>query len=57
MENPIKMDDLGVPLFLETTLWIMEPQYTPERFDEWKAKMMGLGKCVLGIYLLHTLIN
>ena len=21
MENPIKMDDLGVPLFLETTKW------------------------------------
>ena len=22
MENPIKMDDLGVPLFLETPTWI-----------------------------------
>ena len=22
MENPIKMDDLGVPLFLETLIWI-----------------------------------
>ena len=22
MENPIKMDDLGVPLFLETPIWI-----------------------------------
>ena len=22
MENPIKMDDLGVPLFLETPKWI-----------------------------------
>ena len=21
MENPIKMDDLGVPLFLETSVW------------------------------------
>ena len=21
MENPIKMDDLGVPLFLETSIW------------------------------------
>ena len=21
MENPIKMDDLGVPLFLETPMW------------------------------------
>ena len=24
MENPIKMDDLGVPLFLETPTWIHE---------------------------------
>jgi len=23
MENPIKMDDLGVPLFLETSIYIM----------------------------------
>ena len=22
MENPIKMDDLGVPLFLETPKWL-----------------------------------
>ena len=22
MENPIKMDDLGVPLFLETPIWV-----------------------------------
>ncbi len=22
MENPIKMDDLGVPLFLETPIWL-----------------------------------
>jgi len=21
MENPIKMDDLGIPLFLETPIW------------------------------------
>ena len=23
MENPIKMDDLGVPLFLETSIWLI----------------------------------
>ena len=22
MENPIKIDDLGVPLFLETPIWV-----------------------------------
>ena len=29
MENPIKMDDLGVPLFLETPKW---PKKVVERF-------------------------
>ena len=24
MENPIKMDDLGVPLFLETPTWMSQ---------------------------------
>ena len=24
MENPIKMDDLGVPLFLETSIWVQK---------------------------------
>ena len=24
MENPIKMDDLGVPLFLETPSWLQD---------------------------------
>ena len=23
MENPIKMDDLGVPIFLETSIWVV----------------------------------
>jgi len=23
MENPIKMDDLGVPLFSETSIWLL----------------------------------
>ena len=36
MENPIKMDDLGVPLFLETTVFavqkkeILETYFTPK---------------------------
>ena len=24
MENPIKMDDVGIPLFLETPMWYMD---------------------------------
>ena len=27
MENPIKMDDLGVPLFLETPIWFRIPPF------------------------------
>ena len=34
MENPIKMDDLGVPLFLET------PKFSP-RFCRLKAQIMA----------------
>ena len=30
MENPIKMDDLGVPLFLETSIFLMNKK-TPFR--------------------------
>ena len=41
MENPIKMDDLGVPLYLETPIyqtWILYkpsygPHFGPETFD------------------------
>ena len=29
MENPIKMDDLGVPLFLETPIYLVEFQDCP----------------------------
>ena len=31
MGNPIKMDDLGVPLFLETPIWIQETELSHER--------------------------
>ena len=30
MENPIKMDDLGVPLFLETPTWSGVPWFGPQ---------------------------
>ena len=29
MENPIKIDDLGVPLFLETPIWWERKTYSP----------------------------
>ena len=34
MENPIKMDDLGVPLFLETPIWKM--------MEEWPGLGIGI---------------
>ena len=36
MENPIKMDDLGVPLFLETSIYTLEVSKT-------KSKLPGRG--------------
>ena len=35
MENPIKMDDLGVPLFLETPIWLC-----------YVASLLSTKKCV-----------
>ena len=35
MENPIKMDDLGVPLFSETSIWHLDGcQVFPDYFVE-----------------------
>ena len=36
MENPIKLDDLGVPLFLETTIWVV-PKKVEFLFEEGKG--------------------
>ena len=40
MENPIKIDDLGVPLFLETPMWtntqiIHETKFLLEKWMYW----------------------
>ena len=43
MENPIKMDDLGVPLFLETPRWFSyHPIIQPMGFTSIQT-MLGLG--------------
>ena len=34
MENPIKMDDLGVPLFLETPMLVSGTVRTRSKFEE-----------------------
>ena len=35
MENPIKMDDLGVPLFLETPIYVQFPERGCSMFQFW----------------------
>ena len=35
MENPIRMDDLGVPLFSETSIYIFLNSFFPEVFSCW----------------------
>ena len=37
MENPIKMDDLGIPKFLETPIWRSGKIMT---WDEWKMRLI-----------------
>ncbi len=37
MENPIKMDDVGVSLFLETPIWLKGPSSSPTRPKLWKV--------------------
>ena len=41
MENPIKMDDLGVPLFLE------------ESWSPWGVELWKLGFCVILLGLVN----
>ena len=43
MENPIKMDDLGVPLLLETPMWILLPGsrcYTSQPTPVWRSELL-----------------
>ena len=47
MENPIKMDDLGVPLFLETPI-LWEPKGTPAIAPNALLGPYFLGGVVLG---------
>jgi len=42
MENPIKVDDLGVPLFSETSIWCLGNYLSPFLFVK-KAYVFGGG--------------
>ena len=37
MENPVKMDDLGVPLFLETPIYVCEHTETHRESEIWMS--------------------
>ena len=44
MENPIKMDDLGVPLFLETPIYVQFPERGCSMFQFWVGTTnIGMG--------------
>ena len=52
MENPIKMDDFGVPLFLETPICIYPESYC------WRANGFGCpGFRTLGIFVRFCLFT
>ena len=50
-ENPIKIDDLGVPLFLETSTCVLEMFY--------KSQMLHVGNiylhCPLNVAIFHLM--
>ena len=41
MEKPIKMDDLGVPLFSETPIWLFLYMFLPRYFSGGIAMAIG----------------
>ena len=50
MENPIKMDDLGVPLFLETPIW-------KERTFFWSALNLLFALRNLEVYAVESRVS
>ena len=50
MEHPIKMDDLGVPLFLETAIWwLVEPTHLKKYALLVKLDRIPFNTRVLGV--------
>ena len=50
MENPIKMDDLGVPLFLETPTYKSHPGSHPQPFVSRRTGLSAVLYKVLQLY-------
>ena len=45
MENPIKMDDLGVPLFLETPMWFLHKLWRNSKMDLETSLLNSVCRC------------
>ena len=59
MEIPIKMDDLGVPLFLETSIWISENYSSPPRieasgFPHRNLRYEYVSRCLFGVHSIYN---
>ena len=53
MENPIKMEDLGVPLFSETSIWIhldLDPRWNPMVVEDSTWTLMTSWKNLKGAF-------
>ena len=50
MENPIKMDDLGVPLFLETPIWSAIFVFDVTKLQD-DSRMKLVASHEVGVYL------
>ena len=65
MENPIKMDDLVVPLFLETPIYFHVHEYSaglhgvlgwPDTSQGWKKTEISSPTCYTGVFNLESFI-
>ena len=57
MENPIKIDDLGVPLFLETPIHSLEPETT--HFVGQSFQLVHFSNSLLGFndcFIIHPFL-
>ena len=58
MENPIKMDDLGVPLFSETSVWHLDGcQVFPDYFVELCFKLIRMTSGNWGTVVLEPILD
>ena len=51
METPIKMDDLGVALFSETSLYPKQPVFFIAQLDWMSSDLFGFQKFVLFLWV------